>query len=286
LNRSLLKSSLDRLAFEYGAEYLDSDPVGIVHRYAAPPDIEVAGLIVSTLGYGSAAQIRRSAADALARAGDSPAEFAAGVTAEEALARFRGFRHRWTTGNDIAFLFLAAGEMIRRYGSIGTLVRELDDPSAETVEGTIAGFAEWIRSRCAGFATVTACTLPGRSLVPSPRDGSACKRPAMYFRWMARGPDPLDFGLWKFIAPARLVVPVDRHMARMARLLGLTSRTSADWRMALEITRALRKLDPGDPLRYDFALVRPGILRTCTASSAGECGTCALEDVCKGAACE
>lgn len=285
MDRSLLKQSLDRLADEYGSGYLDTDPVGIVHRYADPGDIEVAGLVASALGYGGAAQIRRSAADALDRAGTSPAWFAANSETVEAIARFRGFRHRWTIGTDIALLFLAAGEMIRGYGSIGALVQTLDDPAEETVEGTIGRFAEWIRARCAEQAAKAGCPVPGRSLVPSPRDGSACKRPAMYFRWMVRGPDGTDFGLWRFISPARLVIPVDRHMARMAVLLGLSARKSADWRMALDITRALRALDPDDPLRYDFALVRPGIIRACTAAAAGECGSCALGGVCREAAC-
>jgi uncharacterized protein (TIGR02757 family) len=107
----------------------------------------------------------------------------------------------------------------------------------------------------------------------------------MYFRWMVRGPDGVDFGLWRFISPSRLVVPVDRHMARMAALLGLTDRRAGDWRTALDITRALRELDPDDPLRYDFALVRPGILRSCTSSSTGDRGSCALGGVCREAAC-
>ena len=97
---------------------------------------------------------------------------------------------------------------------------------------------------------------------------------------MVRGPDDVDFGLWSFIEPSRLIVPVDRHIARMGRLLGLTSRRSPDWKMALEITASLRYLDSDDPLRYDFALVRPGILRECTSYGRGNCPECTLRDVC------
>jgi endonuclease III len=100
---------------------------------------------------------------------------------------------------------------------------------------------------------------------------------------MARGPDGIDFGLWKFISPARLVIPVDRHIARMAALLGLTARRSPDWKMALDITRALRALDPEDPVRYDFALVRPGITGECPPSSRDGCRGCILGEVCGGA---
>jgi len=285
MHRALLKQSLDRLAAEYGTRYLDTDPVGIVHRYSSPPDIEVAGLVVSALGYGGAAQIRRGACEALDRAETSPAVFAANAGLEEALARFQGFKHRWTDGADMALLFLAAGEMIREYGSIGALVKALDDPAEETVTDVLARFAAWIRVRCDALAARAGIPLRVPFPVPSPADGSACKRPAMYFRWMVRGPDGVDFGLWRFISPSRLVVPVDRHMARMAALLGLTDRRAGDWRTALDITRALRELDPDDPLRYDFALVRPGILRSCTSSSTGDRGSCALGGVCREAAC-
>jgi uncharacterized protein (TIGR02757 family) len=280
---ALLKECLDRLAADYGPQYLDTDPLGVVHEYTAPEDIEVAGFAVSALGYGGARQIRQSAHAVLARTGDSPARFAAETAPEKMLERFRGLKHRWSDEGDIAFLFRAAGEMIREYGSIGAFVRTLDHPAEETVEGTMTRFAEWIRERYSDDFRRNAARTHISYLVPSPADGSACKRPAMYFRWMVRGPDGIDFGLWTFISPARLVIPVDTHIARMGRILGLTSRKSADWKMALEITRALRALDPADPVRYDFALVRPGILGECPPSGTGTCRECALCAVCREA---
>ncbi len=286
---SRLKDALDRLAGEYDARFIDTDPVGIVRRYTSPSDIEVAGLAVSSIGYGGAGLIRRGAEDILGRIGGSPSEFAANATAREAFARFKGFRHRWTDGADIALLFLAAGGMIREYGSIGEFIRAADDPSGETVEAAMTRFAGWLRARCDDLARSAGIAPRDPFIVPSPADGSACKRPAMYFRWMTRGPDSVDFGIWTFIAPSRLVVPVDRHMARMAVRLGLTGRKTADWRMALDITRALRELDPADPLRYDFALVRPGIVRSCAPGNPGNAGgraSCALGAVCREAACE
>lgn len=279
----LLKTCLDRLAADYGPRYLDTDPLGVVHEYADPADIEVAGFVTAAIGYGGAGQIRRSAHELFLRAGEPPARFAARASAAEALERFRGFKHRWTDGADAAFLFWAAGEMIREYGSIGALVRTLDDPAGKTVEGTMTRFAAWVRARWSPAFRGDAARTDISYLVPSPADGSACKRPAMFFRWMVRGPDGIDFGLWRFIAPARLVIPVDTHIARMARLLGLTSRKNADWKMALEITRALRTLDPEDPVRYDFALVRPGITGDCTPGAPGECRGCALAGICREA---
>lgn len=282
----LLKDALDRLAVDYDARYIDTDPVGIVRRYSAPADIEVAGLAVSSIGYGGAGLIRRGAEDILARIGGSPAEFAANATLREAFVRFEGFRHRWTDGADIALLFLAAGGMIREYGSIGAFVKAADDPSDDTIGTAMTRFAGWFRSRCGELAREAGIPPREPFIIPSPADGSACKRPAMYFRWMARGPDDVDFGIWPYISPSRLVVPVDRHMARMAVRLGFTRRRSVDWRMALDITRGLRELDPADPLRYDFALVRPGIVRSCAPGTVACWESCALGAVCREASCE
>jgi len=275
-----LKSCLDKLADGYGIAFLDSDPVGIVHEYTDDVDREVAGLIVSALAYGGAVQIRNSARAALAPAGSSPASFAMSLKPVSAMKMFATFKHRWTDGGDLAFLFWAAGRIVDEYGSIGGLVRSLDDPGASTVEETMTRFSAWVTSRYEPSFSRSKSRGGISYLVPSPAGGSACKRLAMYFRWMVRGPDGVDFGLWRFIEPSRLIIPVDRHIARMATLLGLTSRVSPDWKMATEITDALRRLDPDDPVRYDFALVRPGILRECTTRSRGDCLTCLLRTVC------
>jgi len=278
-----LKSCLDGLARDYDSRFLDTDPLGLVHRYRSDEDRETAGLVVSTLAYGSALQIRRSASSVLDAAGPSPARFVRTLTPERALEVFGAFKHRWTGGGDIAFLFWAAGEIAREHGSIGGLVRELDDGAKPTIEETMIRFSDWMRTRHADFFSRTGLPRGAPFPIPSPARGSACKRLAMYFRWMVRGPDGIDFGIWNFIPSRRLVVPVDAHVARMGECLGLTARRTPDWRMVLEITDSLRRLDPEDPVRYDFALVRPGILRECTSRSRGDCRSCLLRAVCREA---
>ncbi len=269
-----LKTCLDTLTESYDAGYLDTDPVSIVHRYTDPVDCEAAGFIVSSLSYGGAEQIKRSSMTALAPAGDSPASFLRSLTHESARNVWHGFQHRWTCGGDIASLAMSIGEILREYSSIGALVQSLDNPDEPTVEGVMIRLVSWMRARKNG--------APPKYLVPSPADGSACKRLTMYFRWMVRGPDSIDFGIWDFISPSRLIIPVDSHMARIAKRLCLTKRSSADWKMACEITAALRKLDPVDPVRYDFALVRPGIIGECRSSDPDVCLTCALAALCSG----
>jgi len=275
-----LKKCLDQLSNHYGARYLDTDPVGLVHRYSSPKDREVAGFIVSALAYGGAVQIKKSAERVLSPTGSSPADFARKLTKGRSLEIFKNFKHRWTDGCDIAYLFWIIGRIIEKNGSIGKFVESLDNPKDKTIAGVMTKLSEWIRVRYSDEFCHNSKRSGISYLVPSPADGSACKRLAMYFRWMVRGDDGVDFKLWNFITPSRLVVPVDRHIARMGRLLGLTKRRSVDWKMALEITDSLRRLDPHDPVRYDFALVRPGILGKCTYTAHSDCGFCALYDVC------
>ena len=275
-----LKKCLDQLFNHYDTRYLDTDPVGIVHRYSSPEDREVAGFVVSALAYGGAVQIRKNAERVLLPTGLSPADFARKLTLERSLEIFKNFKYRWTDGCDIAYLFWILGRIIEKNGSIGTFVKSLDNPRDKTIAGVMTKLSEWIRVRYSDEFRHNSKRSGISYLVPSPANGSACKRLAMYFRWMVRGDDGVDFKLWKFITPSRLVIPVDRHIARMGRLLGLTTRRSVDWKMALEITDSLRLLDPHDPVRYDFALVRPGILGKCTYTAHGDCRFCALCDVC------
>jgi len=111
---------------------------------------------------------------------------------------------------------------------------------------------------------------------PSPAKGSACKRINLFLRWMVRDKD-IDFGLWRSIPANRLVIPLDIHIARISRCLGFTKRASADWKAAIEITEALKKLDPADPLKYDFALCHHGISGVCRGRNNPGCRDCALK---------
>ena len=172
--------------------------------------------------------------------------------------------------------------MFNEESSLGALVRNLDNPEEKTIEGLLTRISEWITAEYSGEFHGNSNRKNISYLIPSPSNGSACKRLTMFFRWMVRGPDDIDFGLWRFIDPSRLVIPVDSHIARMSRMLGLSARRSPDWKMALEITESLRLLDPDDPLRYDFALVRPGIVGACTKAINGDCPECSLNGVCLG----
>ena len=117
-------------------------------------------------------------------------------------------------------------------------------------------------------------------LFPRPERGSACKRHNLFLRWVVRGPDGVDLGLWTAVSPRDLVVPLDTHMVRLGRWLGLTRRKTPGWRMAEEITGALRAACPEDPVKFDFPLTRLGILRVCTRLRRGACEACPVEPLC------
>jgi hypothetical protein len=118
-------------------------------------------------------------------------------------------------------------------------------------------------------------------LLADPASGSPCKRWNLYLRWMVRGPDGMDLGLWKSVDPRQLILPLDTHTARISRYLGFTQRTTPTWAMAEEITRSLRGLDPEDPVRYDFSMARLGILNRCSKRSGTcQCQGCVLEGIC------
>jgi uncharacterized protein (TIGR02757 family) len=116
-----------------------------------------------------------------------------------------------------------------------------------------------------------------RQLFPSPVDGSACKRANLFLRWMVRDRD-IDFGIWEGIPKKKLVIPLDTHIARISRCLGFTVRKSPGWKMAVEITESLKRFDPEDPLKYDFALCHHGISGVCKGEKNGaECKGCTLK---------
>lgn len=82
----------------------------------------------------------------------------------------------------------------------------------------------------------------------------------MFLRWMVRNDNRVDFGLWKNISPSQLICPIDVHVARVAKKLGLIKRRQVDWLAAIELTGALCQLDNDDPVKYDFALFNLGVI--------------------------
>jgi uncharacterized protein (TIGR02757 family) len=270
----LLRERLDALAAGFDASRIHPDPLEIVRRHRGRDDLEVAGIAAAGLAFGGVGTILRSVGTALGPLGPRPAAGLAAARPRDLRRALRGFRHRWVVGDDVAALFVAARRLREEHGSLeGAFLA--GDPGGETVESGLAAFAAAFRRADPGFAPRGAAAF-----VPSPAGGSACKRPLLFLRWMVRR-DGVDTGAWRGVDPARLVLPLDTHVARIARALGILRRRSDDWRAALEATAALRRLDPADPVRYDFAICRMGILDLCPRKrDPVNCRACGLVDVC------
>ena len=282
--RSGLKEHLDRLVADYDHRFLATDPLVLVRGYEDPSDQEVAGLVASSLAYGNVRAIQESVSEALSRLGEFPAAVLDGLSSRDLLRRCRGFRHRFTSGRDLAALLWTAREMRRSHGSVGAFFEAGCRPGAATVREALISFVRRALDRdLSGFYRRRMGSGEGiRFLLPSPEDGSACKRLNLYLRWMVRRDDGLDLGIWRGIRPSQLLIPVDTHVARISAHIGLTRRRSPGWEMVEEITASLRALDPGDPVRYDFALSRLGILEECPSRrSPVRCARCPLRRVCR-----
>lgn len=279
----LLKELLDNLYASRSPAHLANDPLSFCHRYTDPADQEVVGLIASSFAYGNVKIILRNLEEIFAVMGTSPRAFVEQFEPERGLTLFAGFRHRFNDGRDLCALLLACRTMLEEADSIGEFFLGCYDAQAEDITLDLTEF-------CAAILAMDYGPVFGRGGVPadsyfafffpSPAAGSACKRLCMYLRWMVRPADGFDLGLWRQVSPAKLIIPVDAHIRRIGFYLGLTSRKQADWRMAREITSNLRRLDPDDPVKYDFPLCHLGISEGCAGYDRLRCNACPIVELC------
>jgi uncharacterized protein (TIGR02757 family) len=268
------------------ASRLAADPVRFAHRYRRPEDREVAAVLASSLAFGRVAAftpvLERLFAVADARGG--PRAWVDGFDPVAEAAELGPLYYRWNRGIDWVLLLSA---LRRLYTECPSLEEHL---SGEHLPDALGSLVDALRraavaeaARC-GLRASTFDDLPRsfRTLLPHPSDGSATKRWWMFLRWMVRpGREGIDLGLWTRRRPGELVVPLDTHVLRLSRFLGLTRRTDGSLRTAIEVTDALRVFDPDDPVRFDFALAHLGISGACRGyRDAAVCPTCVLHAVC------
>jgi len=243
------KAALDELYATYTRrEFVHPDPLEVLYDYDDPLDREIAGLVAASLSYGRVRSILNSVRSVLERM-PSPRRFLAAASPQSLQRAFAGFRHRFATGEQLAALLLGARRLVERHGSLEACFTSRLTADDATVVPALTAFATELRREADGLDT---------HLLPCPTRGSACKRLNLFLRWMVRR-DAVDPGGWDGVAPSKLIVPLDVHMHRICRRLGLTRRKSADLRAAEEATTGFRAFTPDDPVRYDFALTRLGI---------------------------
>jgi uncharacterized protein (TIGR02757 family) len=271
--RSVLDAFLRRTDV---ATLVENDPVELVRGYDDPDDREVAGLIVAGLAYGRASVVREKAGAVLRRLGRSPAR---AIGSPQRRARLDGFVYRFQKGDDLPRFAAAIHRVRRAHGSLRAAFAAGVARDAPDYGDAMAAFAGALR---AAWGPVASYGLG--YLAPTTADGGAAKRLALYLRWMIRPADGMDPGTWAGpdLPPARLLAPLDTHLARIARYIGLTDRRTPDLIMAREISAALRCLDPEDPLKYEMALCHLGISGACPARrDPVACAACGIRTVCR-----
>jgi len=227
--------------------YVHPDPLEFLYAHDDPAEREIVALVAASLAYGRVGHILVSVRRVLERLGESPARYVRDTSPARMRADLAGIKHRWTTGDDLAAMLAGARRAIARRGSLGACLGQAVGRGDETILPALPALVgELTHYR------------PTASLLPDPARGSACKRLHLMLRWLVRS-DEVDPGGWGHIPPRMLIVPVDVHMHRIARAMGLTARNAPDGRCAMEITRAFAAVCPEDPVRYDFCLTRMGI---------------------------
>ena len=262
--RRLSRRFLDELyARHHRLANLDPDPLVFVRRYSDPLDAEVAGLVAASLAYGQVPKIMETLEGVFAVLGRSPRQALERMTPRDLLGGFEHFEYRFHKATDLALFLSLVRQSLERRGALSALFSAGD--SRGDIGPTLSAFVDELLSGDPRPFLPTRDIPPAhpvRHFLPSPRKGGAAKRICLYLRWMIRK-DEIDPGCWHgLVAPERLVIPLDTHVARVSRDLGLTGRKTADWKTALEVTDALRRYDPKDPVRYDFSLFRFGMERT------------------------
>jgi uncharacterized protein (TIGR02757 family) len=261
------------------AERIAFDPLEFPRRYSDPRDIEVAGLLAASLAYGRADLFRPKVAGILQALGPHPAAAVQALNVRQAAKMLDGWVYRFNLGADMAVLLLGMGALLRQHGSLDAVFAQC--ATQGDLREALAAFSARVRAAAPMKEIVRAMGKPRALQHLLPSKGGASKRLLLYLRWLVRGPDAVDLGVWKSVAPAQLVVPLDTHVARVSRWLGLTRRRDLSWATAVDITRSLQALDPEDPIRFDFALCHFGMSGACpTRPQRENCRKCPLRSEC------
>ncbi len=259
------------------AEAVADDPVSFPRRYPHPQDAEVVGWIAASLAYGRVASFQGVIARILALSEGAPYDYFLNFNPKKARAHFEKLAYRFQTPQDLFVFACLIHRVLQEYGRIGTSVLACYRREETDIGPTLSRWVSKLRDQVKDEMTPGLCHL-----LPSPDAGSACKRLNLYLRWMVRARDGIDLGLWSEISPSQLIIPLDTHIIRISRYLGLTRRATPDWKMAQGITRSLLKFDASDPLKYDFVLCHLGISGACPISARFErCAACALRPACR-----
>jgi uncharacterized protein (TIGR02757 family) len=254
LRKEALHHWLEDRVTQYNHPYfIEHDPISVPHRYTALPDIEIAGFFTAIMSWGLRRTIISKSLELMSLMDNSPFDFVKNHQPPER-KRFTSFKHRTLQPDDVIYLVEILQQYYQQHDSLeDAFSKHLSGADADTYKA-LAGFHHILFDQ----PDVMERT---RKHISTPERKSSCKRLNMYLRWMVRQDDRgVDFGLWKRIKSSQLIIPLDVHVGRVARSVGLLERTQNDWQAAKELTMRLRDFDREDPVKYDFALFGEGVL--------------------------
>lgn len=245
------KDFLDEKVARYNQPgFIENDPISIPHRFSKKQDIEISGLFASILAWGQRITIIRKCTELMEMMDNDPHTFILHHDKKD-LKVFRDFKHRTFNPVDTLYFIHWLKWFYQQHDSLEDAFTS--SPQDEDIGNGLIRFQHL-------FFSLDDAPTRTRKHIPSPERNSTCKRLSMYLRWMVRDDKQgVDFGIWKKIQSSQLVCPCDLHVDRVARRLKFIRRKQTDWLTALELTSNLRKLDPIDPVKYDFALFGLGI---------------------------
>jgi len=251
INSEKLKIFLDKKYLEYQKLYSTDDPVWYLHNLARNRDIEIAGFFISCFSYGRIDLINKFTHDFLGKINNRIFEFTVNFEKKDA-KYFKNFYYRFNKKEDLVYLFISLKRAIIKFGSLKNLFLQNYSNNNLNIIPALNYFTEYLKER-----------VPVKSkfhyLIPDSAKNSTCKRLNLFLRWMVRD-DKIDLGIWgNEINKSKLIIPVDTHVYRVSRYLGLIDRKSCDMKFALELTEKLKEFDKKDPVKYDFALCHIGI---------------------------
>jgi len=248
-----LKNLLDQYVNTYNVPgFITNDPISIPHRYSRKEDIEITAFWTSMLAWGQRVTIINKATELFSMMGDSPYDFIVNHN-EEDRKPFLDFKHRTFQPTDTLYFLEFFQQFYRQNESLEFGFSQFIQSDSPDISPALSGFHEL-------FFNLPDSPQRTRKHVATPVRKSTCKRLNMFLRWMVRQDKMgVDFGIWKNIKPAQLMIPLDVHVERIARKFGLIKRKQRDWKTVVELTAQLRKFDANDPAKYDFALFGYGV---------------------------
>lgn len=249
-----LKEFLDKKVDEYDQPFfIKDDPVSIPHLFSKKQDIEIAGLFAAVFAWGNRTTIINKSRELMQRMDMRPFEFCLHHSDKE-LKQLAGFKHRTFNEDDLYYFIEFFKQHYSKHESLEKAF--MSSPTGRIKEGVIENSLIHFKQYFFSFEHLKRT----EKHISSPLHNSSCKRLNMFLRWMVRRDKKgVDFGIWKSLKPSQLICPIDLHVARVAKKFGLLTRRQSDWQAALELTEALRKFDPDDPVKYDFALFALGV---------------------------